>query len=321
MDRRSDPNRAEETCGPETKIEELAYLSNLKPSTQLPNLDVIAETFRRHNLSVAVEKRLVLAAWTKFIKLTGIKGIDDITAEVAIGYQDKIHKLGYAGKSQSHLFNRVRTILRFVQRRAVAVDAIAKALTSLSLIRASETTTSRNPEPITVPAFSALLAAADAEDKAMILLMLNAALYLQEVVALRKPDIKDDRHLISHRKKKGKIVRIAVLWPETIKALEALPNNGDAYFYSETGLPLTISGAEKRFAKLRLKAGAVAASTTASHLRDGAATAAAEAGVSEEICKMLEGHSTGIRDAYVKRNPMMVKPATDAVYKHYFPKR
>jgi len=84
MDRRSDPNRAEETCGPETKIEELAYLSNLKPSTQLPNLDVIAETFRRHNLSVAVEKRLVLAAWTKFIKLTGIKGIDDITAEVAI---------------------------------------------------------------------------------------------------------------------------------------------------------------------------------------------------------------------------------------------
>ena len=129
-------------------------------------------------------------------------------------------------------------------------------------------------------------------------------------------DIRDDC-LIAHRKKTGRILRIATLWPQTLEALAKVQRKaGDAIFYAESGSPLTVSGAGKRFRRLRKEA-KVADSVQASHIRDGAATAAAGANVTEALIALLLGHRSGIADHYCKRNPKMVAPACQAVFDAY----
>ena len=57
------------------------------------------------------------------------------------------------------------------------------------------------------------------------------------------------------------------------------------------------------------------------HLRDGGYPAAIRAGASETVAEILAGYKIkGMSDAYVKRDPTMVKAATDAIEKHYFSK-
>lgn len=53
-------------------------------------------------------------------------------------------------------------------------------------------------------------------------------------------------------------------------------------------------------------------------LRDGAYTAACEAGVDINVTRILAGHSSGMADHYVQRRPAIVRPACEAVEKHYF---
>lgn len=171
--------------------------------------------------------------------------------------------------------------------------------------------------------FRALLDAAKGDDRAMILLMLNAALYLQEVVSLEWGDL-NNGCLVTHRKKTGKCVGVAVLWPETLEALSAVKKQGDAIFFSEQGAPLNVSGAGKRFRKVRKAAKLTtkdgrAEDVTASQLRDGACTAAVQANVTGDLCKLLVGHRSGIADQYVKRLPSMVAPACEAIHRAYLP--
>ena len=54
-------------------------------------------------------------------------------------------------------------------------------------------------------------------------------------------------------------------------------------------------------------------------LRDGSYTAAVEAGIDLNVCRLLAGHATGISDHYVKRRPTMVAAACDAVRAAYAP--
>jgi integrase len=149
----------------------------------------------------------------------------------------------------------------------------------------------------------------------MVLLALNMAAYLQEVVRLRWDEVRDGC-VVTRRNKTGKCIRVAVLWKETLDALAALKRRGEFIFYASTGSPLSISGAEKRFVKLRDAAGL---SVTSSQLRDGAYTAAVRANFTESIVKLLVGHrGSGLSDHYVARSPEMVKTACNAVYAAYF---
>jgi hypothetical protein len=59
-----------------------------------------------------------------------------------------------------------------------------------------------------------------------------------------------------------------------------------------------------------------------SHIRDGAYTVACNEGKStesERLSKVFAGHEAGMSDAYVRRNPAIVKPVCDAVYAKYGP--
>jgi integrase len=301
----------------QTGIVWLAYGPDLEPPKPLPSFKELEQTWRDHFKKSPEQKRKVLRAWEDFKTTAKVLGLKDIITEAVIAYRDVVHAREASGKSQSNLFTRIRRLISFAKSRGIAVEKMAQVLTTLSLLTPSESTVSLNPQPVEVDDFKALLKAADGEDLAMVLLMLNGAFYCAEVIRLKWTDIIKGC-IVTHRAKEGRCVRVCVLWPETLAALAKVKQKGEYIFYNYAGAPLGIKGAEKRFRELR--DAAKVEHVTSSQLRDGAATAMAQANVTEKLCNLLLGHRAGIGDHYVKRNPQMVAPACEAIYRHYFVK-
>jgi integrase len=174
-----------------------------------------------------------------------------------------------------------------------------------------------NPHPISREDFHTLLAKANPQMKAILLLCLNTCHYLGEGVALRWSDIDlEKRTLVCNRTKTG-IVRVAVLWPETIEALRVLPKTTDTIFTSAASkAPYTYQAIYQHWSDLRRLAGVPHVQST--HLRDGAYTTAIDSGCDLNRAKLLAGNTTGIPDHYVKRNPKMVAAECEAIHEAYF---
>lgn len=292
----------------------LAYIHDRKPPAPLPSFWELAGIWEKHFQSSAEQKRKCSAAFDNFRDTTGIKELSELTPDVVVKYRDDVYGRGLSGKSQSNLFTRIRRYFSFFRNRAIAIDDINRALGYLALLTPSETTVTIDPKPIDVADWKKLQANAVNDDKAMIFLMLNCAMYLQEVIKLEWSDIRDGC-LVTHRAKTGKCVRVAVLWKETLEAINGLPRRGSHLFYNRAAAPLGIKGAEKRFRDLR--DASELPHVTSSMLRDGAYTAAVEANVTSTLCRLLVGHRCGLQDNYVKRKPGMVAPACEAIHKAY----
>lgn len=294
-------------------IEKIAYLREVKEPVPLPTFPMLKRLWEEHFNRSPEQKRKCAQAFEDFINTTGIKQLDDITPETVVAFRDAVYKRKITGKTQLNLFTRVRRYLSFFPERAIAIDEINRLLGYLKLLTPNTSTVTLDPQPIERDEWQNLLEAATGDDKAMILMMLNCAMYLTEVVRVEWDDIKNGC-LITHRAKTGNCVRVATLWPETLAALATVKRRGPAIFYGYAATQLTIKGAELRFRKLRDKAGVA---VTPSQLRDGAYTAAVEANVTSNLCQLLVGHRSGLADHYVKRKPSMVKPACDAIWEAY----
>jgi integrase len=298
----------------QTGIEEIGYLSKLKPIVPAPLPATLRKTFEDYSKATRKHIRETLRAWDEFIEATKIEAIEDIDNELAVAYRDEVYARDLAPKTQKNLFVGVRAILKFNQKRAIATETIEKALIALKLLTPNGTSLTFDPKPISVDDFQKLLGKATGDMRAFVLLMLNCAMYMQEAIRLQWSDI-NNGCLVTNRQKVGKCIRAAVLWPETIEALNNIERKGDHIFISSYGTPIGISGMEKRFRMMR---GFLDVSS--SQLRDGAATAAAQAKVPAKFQSLLLGHRCGIGDHYVKRDPSQVKAATDAVHDFYFGK-
>lgn len=147
--------------------------------------------------------------------------------------------------------------------------------------------------------------------------MLNASLYLRKAIRVEWHE-QTSGCFVSNRLKRGSCVRAAKWWPETLEAIDALPRKNQRLFFSPVRDTISIAGAQRPFSAMAKKAGL---SATASQLRDGAATAAIEAGESENLTNLMLGWSCGIKDHYVRQNPAIVLPAMDATYRNYFGNR
>lgn len=297
-----------------TGISKLAHLEAVEEPPPLPTFRAMKDAWLDHCRASQEQRRKVLHDFEDFEETTGVKSLKEITSEAVIRYRDHVYARGLSGKSQQNLFTRIRRLVTHTRGRAMAVEECGRVLQCLSLLTPSETTVSLDPRPIGVDEWKKLLnAATGTEDQAMLLLMLNCGMYLAEVIALRWQDFKGE-HLITHRKKTDRVVRIASLWPRTQHAMDALPRTEQHLFIANHGGRLGIKGAELRWRTLRTRAGV---ETTSSQIRDGAATAAADAGVDEKVVRLLLGHRTGISDHYAKRAPAQVKPACDAIFARY----
>ena len=295
-------------------VEKIGYLRDVQEPERVPTLDELGQIWEQHFNSSAEQRRKCPIAFNNFRDVTGIKGIEDIKPDVVVAYRDKVYARKLTGKGQSNLFTRIRRYLSFFRDRAIAIDTINRALSYLALLTPNQTTITLDPKPIEVGDWKKLLAKADGNDRAMILLMLNTAMYVAEVVRLRWKDLRDGC-LVTHRSKTGKCVRVATLWKETLDALAKVERRGPYIFVNYAGAPLANKGAEKRFRDLR--DAAKVPHVTSSMLRDGAYTAAVEANVTSNLCQLLVGHRSGLQDNYVKRKPRMVAPACEAIRKAY----
>jgi integrase len=137
--------------------------------------------------------------------------------------------------------------------------------------------------------------------------------YTGEVVELKWKNVVDGC-LIAYRQKKGRHIRVCVLWKETLEAIKALPRINDHIFTTRYKATLRPSGSHDASEEL---AKAAKVKVTGSQLRDGAARAVARNNISTINLNILMGHSCSIEDKYVLRDPKMVTDACKAIYKDY----
>jgi integrase len=311
-----------EYAAQKTGIEKLAYLHELRPPEPEHDVNSLSANWDSFAKCAKDAKRKVTRAWEGFIGFTAIKTIEDITPQICVKYADHVHATVESGKQQQHLFNGARRILTFNMKRAIAVRACASALECMRLMAPNRSTRNKNPKPIKVDDWKALLKKAKGEDRAMVLCMLNFCMYAGEVVRLKWSELDfTENTMVSRRKKKGEFIRVATLWAETVEALRELdPSKGPYVFMASGGAakgkPLKKDGAFNRLRELITEAELVGVKP--SHLRDGAYGAAVKANISEDLVNIFTGHSNDMADMYVMADPTMVQPACDGVYRHYF---
>jgi integrase len=129
----------------------------------------------------------------------------------------------------------------------------------------------QKPEPIKVANWKKLLEKARGEDRAMILCMLNFCMYAGEVVSVKWAELDfNENTMVSRRKKRGEFIKVATLWPETVKALNVLDRSRGPYVFMASGgaakgNPLRKEGACNRLHELINEAELVGVIRTSLH--------------------------------------------------------
>ena len=296
-------------------IPELAEFRRIK-ITQEVNISTILDNYLRNNKGKysAVQAAKV---FEKFIQETGAKNLSDLTPEKLLTFRDNIDSSTLSPITKKAYYSRIKTVIASGLKNGIDAIQIRQALDRLKILYCKQKNNPKNPQPISREDFHLLLKSANDNWRAILIVSLNLCLHLGETLQLRWSDIDLKRKChVSNRNKTG-ITRAAMLWDETIRALSLLPKKSQYIFISQNGTRYNRNSAGNVFAEIRARAG-VSASVKFDSLRDGAYTQASHCRDGERLSRLLAGHSNGMMDNYVKAHPEVVKPATDAVYQHYF---
>lgn len=293
-------------------IEQLAYLADIPKPTPSPSLKNVGDLYFEKSKLSADWRSKCKSFWKEFSDSVEVKTLREVNQEHLLEYHDLIID---ASKSPAHArqrFGAIKAIVNYPTKRGKWALDCKKVLAFCSVLVKPEQSAT-DPQPISKDHFQKLLAVSNNVTRAMLLLAMNCCMYMGEVVALDWEDVDLIKGTISTNRHKTGIVRIAVLWKSTIEAIKRLPRKTEAVFLT-TGRKQkhNYKSSYKLFAELRRKAKITGVQS--SHLRDGAYTNA----IALDTCKLLAGHSTGISDHYVKRNPQMVAEACAAIEKAYF---
>ena len=302
-------------------IPEIGYLQDLKPPQPSPKLTSLLKTYTDKAEVTRHERQKSERYWAEFRQFITANTVREVTQEQVADYHDWVMQRFSKGCSQTwaaHRFGKIKTIFNFAASRGIAPAEVAKVLAFCKMLKPPRKR-SADPHPVSRENFHALLEVADAKWKAILLCMLNGALYAKEVGDLLKKEVDLGRGtLVTDRSKTG-VVRIAVLWERTIEAIKAAPRHPQHpyVFQNMAGTKYHPDHIRRGFTRLRQAAG-VSAEVKVSDIRDGSYTAAIEGGADANHAMLLAGHATGMKDAYVRRNPAMVADACEAIQVHYF---
>lgn len=262
--------------------------------------------------------------WAEFMDSVQVRTAGELTQQHLTKYHDEIIDRKMSPTYTGHRFGQIKAVFAFARKRGLASTELRTVLDYCAILKPPKKN-GVNPQPMEPAVFHKLIGQADQLWKGILYASLNFCMYGSEIASLRWSDISlEKKTLVTDREKTG-IVRIAVLWDETVKAIQDLPKKHPEYvFINREGSPYNPHGLRQAFKRLRRKAG-LGKEVVFSQIRDGAYSAAVEyspvvAGKPIPTNAMLlAGHATGISDHYVKRNPRMVADACEAVYKAYMP--
>lgn len=268
-------------------------------------------------------KRDTVKSFEDFMSLTGARTLGELTTDRLAAYRDAIRaRVKSPGTIQSY-FGRVKWVVRFAKSEGVDPIQVDAALSRMTLLKAPRDRRVLAPSPMLREDFHAILAAADRVAptwRPRLLVMLNCCQHMDETLDVRWDDFDlKQGTFCTRRNKRGRVIRAATLWPQTLAALGDVRRTASPYvFVSTHGSRFNARGQWKTWNKIRTEAKLPNAKTD--DIRDGAFTAACNApGVDEKFARLLAGHrSHGLQDNYVMRNPAVVRPACDAVYAAYF---
>lgn len=302
----------------QVEVEQIAWLDQLKPPTPSPTLKELGELYTgKAGLSPNEAGRSKLF-WKEFSKAVGVNTIRDLTHDHVAAYEQVIQGGKYAPKSILHRYRKVRTILAYAIKRGKGVEDCRRALDITAMLEVKDATP-LDPKPISVADFWAVhKAAEEAGDKtftALLLTALNAAMYGGEVAALKWEEVDLKAGTLVTRRPKNGVSRVAVLWPQTIKALKELPRHGDSIFYTRVR-SYTIFSVLDGWRKYR-EAAELSDSIVFSMIRDAAFTIACRCSTLDQA-RILAGHRLpGASDHYIRRAPHFVADACAAIQREF----
>jgi integrase len=303
-----------------TGIPEVARLAQLpKPSPSVP-LSAIYDLYcSRRKKPCQDETRKVKQYWDAFVLKCGARTVSDITADAVKEWADA----AYYGspKTIRHRLEYPRRLFAYAVKMGIDKAECERVLCEIHKIELPESN-GTDPRPISKEHFDALLDGANVEWKAILLTALNCCYYGVDVRTLPVSAADLSKGTVVFDRGKTRTARVAVLWDRTVKAIRAYqaaePHNAPTLFITQYGSPYSEDGLRSSFRYLRrdLK---LPESIEFAHLRDGAYTAAIAGGANPTTAQILAGHRTGIKDAYIRRNPRMVADACKAIEAFYFP--
>lgn len=311
------PEKAAERTG----IPELVRLAELPKREPSPTLKRLGDLYAQKTTISDQERRESVQWWEEFrmfLEPMNIRTLRELTAEAVAAWGDHILSIVESGKSRTyarHRFGKVKTIVNFARTRRLSPKDCRHALDCMAVLvppRPPE----KNPKPISRLDLHAMLEHADDRLTAAILCGINLCLAPKEIVALKWEELDLEAHTFVAARNKTGVRRVGTVWSRTVESLQKLPRLTPAVFTSAQGTELSVWTLRDDWRQTRKRAGVDA---ELSSLRDGAYTAAIEAGATSDQAALLAGHAfPGARDNYVRRNPRMASEVCDAIERIYF---
>lgn len=323
-----------------TGIEEIGYLQDLRPPTESLGLDRVVKLYNERKREISrAETTHGETTWKQFLryvrKIGPAERFSDITKEQMNQYHEQIHGNDYANKTLSKKYSKLRHMLRYALARTED-DHIRRVLDLMQILETNGRTTKNDPKPVSKEDFIKLLKTAKAMTferdavngvlwNAILLTAVNCCYYGRDVRDLQTKHCNLTRGTVVFRRGKTGVARVAVLWARTIKAIrdyqKESPHGLDYIFanydnHDGVWRQLHDTTIIRQFNKIARKA--EMSHLAFSMVRDGGGTAAATEGATEQQYKIIMGHSCGISDNYIMRNPKMVEGACKLIEKHFF---
>lgn len=320
-----------ELVAAKTGIAAVAWLPDLKKPTDSPKLCDLIDLYTKKPKLTSVEVGRSKLFWREFTSWSGVATLRDITHTAVQQYESKVstHRVTssrkegagrtkkLSAKSVKHRFSKVRCVVAYALKRGVDAPECRRVLDVLAMLESPDASPLA-PHPISPKDlwifYRAALRAEDQEYAALLLGMLNLAMYPGEISALRWDEANLDTGEVVTRRPKTGVVRVGILWPETIAALKALPHEREQIFCSRrrSFTAQLVWHWWKRYrdqVKLPL--------VKPSDIRDASYTIACQVSTLDKA-KVLAGHRfSGVSDAYIQRNPQFVADACTAIAKAF----
>jgi len=336
---RETPKLAAEKTG----IEELAYLTDLKPPRAAMRIKDVVSFYENKQQTTRKERQTGTKAWADFLnsirQVGEVQTVHDIKQDHINHYNGHIHSLLSKGKIEpataKHKLNMLKTVLNFAIKKCDEDDKpnLRRVRDLLDSFDPPKTSGNGNGEKIITPAdYHKLLTAAhnasldvDKIDpelwEPLLLISLNVCLTGVSLRELRPKHIDLKNKTLVFPRPKNNIVRVGVLWDRTVKAIKRYQRkrpHGLEYLFANGDSKLNETTLCRQFQKLAKKA-----KVTATHkmLRSSGFTAAVDGGCDPLHAEILMGHRSklsNVTDAYLERHPEMVADATAAIEKVYF---